>query len=151
MVLLKTITVFVFGVFVLNTNVFCKELPVRLIVNGNEISDAKFYLIIGQKGYLLPYSNHKLNLPDTLRTPYYILFVYDTFHCFISPYSDTQYVAIYFDNRMFHNLRRKKSAGSWFKPKYLFKRKYLIIYGNGMESRTFQSQNNYSRRYDIPK
>jgi len=136
-----------------------KTLPVRFIVNGDTISDAKYYLIINNKGQLLPISNNRITIPDTLTAGPEILLVYKSYHVFISPPKDALFLEINSNNKLFNNsVRRETKSGLfkskyWFKKgfklKYLFKRMYLIKYGLSLETTTFQSKKNYAERYGI--
>jgi hypothetical protein len=140
------------GLLLIKDNARAREIPVKFIINGNIVSGVKYYLIIERKGTLLPYSDDKITLPDTLPHNYNILLVYKKYHTLITAlYSDTEYLEIYFDNRICNNVANRKSGGDWFKIKYLFKRKYLVLYGNGILSISFQSKNNYATRYNIPQ
>jgi len=129
----------------------CREIPVKFVVNGKETTSIKYYLIYHQKAERLQCINGKIHLPDTIKG-YEILFVSRKYHSVItSIYQDSYYLHIYFDNRLCHNLANKLSGGDWFKLKYLFRRKFLIDFGNGLVGMTFQVKDNYLARYNIPR
>jgi hypothetical protein len=121
-------------------------------LNGKVISNAKYYLIINKKGHLLNSSDGAVDIPDSLGNAYEILLVYKKYHTLIDPLTPgITKLEIYFDNRLKNNLANQKSGGDWFKLKYVFKKKYLVIYGNGRLSINPQSKNDYEKRYGISK
>jgi hypothetical protein len=146
----KILTLIIFSLLCMLREATSKELPVKFFINGNIVSGAKFYMIVKEKGYLLQTANNKILLSDTLHTQYGIIMVYNKYRTLIPILpSNSLSLEIYFDNRIFHNLANNKSEGDWFKLKYLFRRKYLVSFGNGVVAICYQPKSDYLKRYDI--
>jgi hypothetical protein len=128
-----------------------KELPVKFFINGNLIFGAKFYLASKRSSYLLQLKDDKIILPDSLGPYDRIILIYNGYHTALPILPDNaSNLEIYYDNRIFHNLANKVSGGDWFRLKYIFRKKYLVSFGNGYGGICFQNNRNYLRkRYNI--
>jgi hypothetical protein len=135
----------------INQNALGKDIPITFKINGEKITGEKFYLIVNGKESLVPIVDDKIHVPDTIKYPFTLILIYKKYQVLFSvPYSDAEYLQIYYDTRKDQDELDRISGGDWTNPKYNSKRKYLIDYGNGMIGITVASGINYFKKYGIP-
>lgn len=107
-----------------------KELKIEttFYINNKPVKGVKYYFIKNDgKAYLLPTEKGKIILKDTLTTKGIPLLAIKNKHKVVFPvyyYRESDYIKIYYDNRIFGNKTKKKLGIS--RCKYLFKKEYYI-------------------------
>ncbi len=102
-------------------------------VNGKSVEGVKYYLLVKDNLYLLPYQHNMICFPDTLSSKSINLVVsYDKHNFFVMNYNckKAYYLHTYFDNSLFNNGVNKKFGG-YSKLKFIFRKRYLIDDGSG--------------------
>lgn len=104
------------------------KIEMEFYVNNEPVNGVKYYFIKDDgKAYLLPEEQNKIVLKDTLTTKGIPLLAVKGKHKVVFPvyyYRQSDYIKIYYDNRIFGN-KTKKNLGisRW---KYLFRKEYYI-------------------------
>jgi len=107
-----------------------EELKIKttFYVNNKSVKDVKYYFIKNDgKAYLLPTEKGKIILKDTLKTEAIPLLAIKGKHKVVFPvyyYRKSNYIKIYYDNRVFGNKTKKKLGVSRWR--YLFQKEYYI-------------------------
>lgn len=120
-----------------------KELETSFFVRGKKVENVKYYLIKEDKAYLQKYKDQKIILNDELPNEFSLLAVYRN-HKAVIPivrFNEVQYIQVYYDNRLFNNIIRKKYGRPFFK--YWFKKDYVIDLGLDDVYTTFKLKKKY--------
>lgn len=120
-----------------------KELKTSFFVRGEKVENVKYYLIKDDKAYLQEYKNDKIILKDKLSNEFSLLAVYRNHEALIPivRFNEVEYIEVYYDNRLFNNLIRKKYGRPFFK--HLFRKDYLIDLGLDDVYTTFKLKKKY--------
>ena len=121
-----------------------KELEASFFVRGEKVENVKYYLIKDNKAYLQEYKNQKIIFKDKLPNEFSLLVIYKN-HKAIIPIvrlNEVQYIEVYYDNRLFNNLIRKKYSRPFFK--HLFRKDYVIDLGLDDVYTTFKLKKKYT-------
>lgn len=104
------------------------KIKTTFYVNNKPIEGVKYYFIKNDgKAYLLPIDKGRILLKDTLTTKGIPLMAVKGKHKVVFPvyyYKESNYINIYYDNRIFGNKTKKKLGISRWK--YLFRKEYYI-------------------------
>lgn len=104
------------------------KIETTFYINNQPVKGVKYYFINKDgKAYLLPTENGKIILKDTLTTAGIPLLAIKDKHKVVFPvyyYRKSNYVKIYYDNRVFGNKTKKKFGISRWR--YLFRKEYYI-------------------------
>ncbi|MFA7688449.1 MAG: hypothetical protein WCY25_11345 [Moheibacter sp.] len=104
------------------------KINATLYINNKPVKDVKYYFIKNDgKAYLLSKENEKIILRDTLTTEGVPLMAVKGKHKIVFPvyyYRESDYIKIYYDNRIFGNTTKKKFEIN--RLKYLFRKEYYI-------------------------
>jgi hypothetical protein len=120
-----------------------KEIKVSFTVNGKSVKNMQYYIIDGSNAYLQEYKNSNILLKNSLTNDTSLLLIYKK-HKVLIPIirsNEVQYINVYYDNRIFNNLIRKKYKRPFFK--HLFKKDYLIDLGLDDVYTTFKLKKKY--------
>ena len=107
-----------------------KELKIEttFYVNNKPVKDVKYYFIKNDgKAYLLPIEKNKIILKDTLTTEGIPLLAIKDRQKIVFPvyyYRESNYIKIYYDNRVFGNKTKKKLGISRWR--YLLRKEYYV-------------------------
>ena len=114
------------------------------IVNGKDISNVKYYLINDEDAFIQEYRDGNIILKNALSDNMSFLAVYENHKALIPIVRSNEvlYIKVYYDNRIFNNLIRKKFNRPFFK--HLLKRDYLIDLGLDDVFTTFKLKRKYN-------
>ncbi|MBC9795832.1 hypothetical protein [Sinomicrobium weinanense] len=104
------------------------KIKTTLYINNEPVNGVQYYFIKNDgKAYLLPTENGRIILKDTLTTEGIPLMAIKGKHRIVFPvyyYRESDYIKIYYDNRIFGN-KTKKNLGisRW---RYLFRKEYYV-------------------------
>lgn len=119
-----------------------KDIKVTFTLNGKETSSARFYILNHQHATILPYIDGKLTLPDSINSSFKILLLYNNYHVILTAPkpNDIYYLRLYYDDRIFNNLANFQMRAKKLTLRYLFKKRYVVLFGDGAITETTESK-----------
>jgi hypothetical protein len=129
--LLKLYLIFVLLVDANNSFSQQKSIEVTYSRRNRSVIPEKIYLVKGDSAFQLKFKENKIIFPDTITRRFIdMILIYKNEITPISYFDvqKSQYIHIYYDNRLFGNSITKQFK-EYSKKKYLFSKRYLIRFG----------------------